>query len=576
MAGTKGALSPILINLTDSTGLNGGAGTPQAWVCGWINEGSSNFATLQSDGSFVTPTTVSCTVQANQGWQDSGTAVAAGQVVTISYVSGAWTADPATNGGSLYNANGCPDLPVPSDQTSYPIPGVAMGALVGKVGSAGTPFLIGNGPCPVPAGDTGELYLCINDDLTGTYGAGLTDNSGSITVQIDQGLDFYLVSSIATVTLAVETNGANRLVFVVSSTQPAPLPIFLGNVMQYTAYPYANPPGIAAPGPFDIFEFGYDAQFDVSAVNGFGLNLSFTYNDTSYGAAPSFGRNQIGAAFTTFIANEVNAGTPGASAFAELLYDGAIKGSTTVPPLVDNQFFAICDPNDMLQARIILGNAATSGLASYWDTTLAAFFADGNYLSIDLGGRTYTGECTVPSGSQLGTYSLTSTETGLTYSFPQPEPGLASALYVFQQAFSGTPAPDEGLLQDTIWEALCRGVALNGVFTEKTITKGGSTTAWNDPSTWYGLNPKQGNAVPVSHLYAKFLHYSTINGTDSRTDPNDNIPIMIGNAVYGFSMDENPIGPYTGPNVPSKTLTNVPGGATVSLVVGPWKLASPC
>lgn len=562
MAGTKGAIGPILINLTDSTGLTGGAGTPQAWVCGWINEGSSQFATLQPDGSFIAPTPASFTVQANETWQDSGVTIAAGQTVTVSYVSGDWTADPATNGGALYSANGCPGLLVPSDQTSYPITGVAMGALVGKVGSAGTPFFIGDGPCPIPAGDIGALYLCINDDLTGTYGAGLSDNSGSVTVQIDQGLAFNLVSSIATVSLATETNGANRLIFVVSSTQPAPLPVFLGNVMQYTAYPYPNPPGIAAPGPYDIFEFGYDAQFDVSAVNGFGLNLSFTYDGVSYGVDPSFGRKQIGAAFSTFIASEVKAGTAGAAAFTELLYDAAISGSTTAPPLVDQQFFAICDPNDMLQARITQGTTGTDGLTTYWDETLATFFKDGNYLSIDLGGRTYTGKCTVPTGGQLGTYKLASSETGLSYSFVQPTPGLASALYVFQQAFSGTPAPDEGLLQDTIWEALCRGVANDGVFTEKTITKGASTAAWNDASTWYA--PQS-----TCHLYAKFLHYSTILGTDSRSDTT-NLPIMVGNAVYGFSMDENPIGPYSGPNVPSKTLTNVTGGDTVSLVIGPW------
>ncbi|MQP66057.1 hypothetical protein GE253_11970 [Niveispirillum sp. SYP-B3756] len=567
MAGTENGISPISINLTDDTGLDGKIGTPRAWVCGWINEGSSEFQSLQQDGSFTTTPSTSVSVQANVGWQDSGVQVAAGQTVTVTYVSGDWTADPKTNDGNAYDANGCPGLIVPGSQTAFPMPGVTMGALVGKVGESGTAFLIGDGPQVMPSGDVGTLYLCINDDLTGAYGAGLADNSGSVTVQIDQGVNFYLVSSIDTVTLSTQTNGSNRLVFVVATAQPAPLPVFVGNVMQYTAYPYANPPGIAAPGPFDIFEFGYDAQFDVSAVNGFGLNLSFTYDGISYGADPSFGRKQIGAAFSTFIANEVTAGTPGASAFAELLYDAAISGSTSQPLLVGQQFFAICDPNDMLQARMIQGNTGTDTLTTYWDQTLAAFFADGNYLSIDLGGRIYSGECTVPSGGQLGTYSLTSTETDLTYSFSQPVPGLASALYVFQQAFAGTPAPDEGLLQDTIWEALCRGVAQNGVFS-KAVSKGESTAQWNDASAWYG-------AKSTCHLYAKFLHYGTLVGTDSRTDPNNNAPIMIGNAVYGFSMDENPIGSYTGPNVPSKTLTNVPGGATVSLVIGPWDVPPP-
>lgn len=562
MAVVEGIINPITINLTDATGLDGKTGTPAAWVCGWINEGSSEFQSLQQDGSFTTLPGTSVSVQANLGWQDSGVLVAAGQTVTVTYVSGDWTADPKTNDGNAYDANGCPGVVVPGSQTAFPMPGVTMGALVGRVGESGAAFLIGDGPQVIPSGDIGNLYLCINDDLTGAYGAGLADNSGSVTVQIDQGVDFYLVSSIDTVTLSTQTNGSNRLVFVVATAQPAPLPVFVGNVMQYTAYPYANPPGIAAPGPFDIFEFGYDAQFDVSAVNGFGLNLSFSYDDTSYGADPSFGRKQIGEAFTAFLSTEKAAGTKGTSAFAELLYDAAISGSTTVPPLVGGQFFAICDPNDMLQARIIQGSSGSDGLASYWDETLEKFFKDNKYLSIDLGGRIYSGKCTVPAVGQLGTYVLTSTETGLTYSFAQPEPGLTSALYVFQQAFAGTPAPDEGLLQDTIWEALCRGVALDGVFADA-VSNGESTAKWNDASKWYGVKS-------TCHLYAKFLHYSTIQGTDSRTDKEHRAPIMIGNAVYGFSMDENPIGPYTGHNVPSKTLANVPGGATVSLTIGPW------
>jgi len=58
-----------------------------------------------------------------------------------------------------------------------------MGALVARVGSNGV-FLVGDGPTSTPAGQTGRLYLCINDDLNHVYGAGLADNAGSIVVKV--------------------------------------------------------------------------------------------------------------------------------------------------------------------------------------------------------------------------------------------------------------------------------------------------------------------------------------------------------------------------------------------------------
>ena len=64
------------------------------------------------------------------------------------------------------------------------------------------------------------------------------------------------------------------------------------------------------------------------------------------------------------------------------------------------------------------------------------------------------------------------------------------------------------------------------------------------------------------------MHYAAIDGTDSRVSGKP--PIFYGNAAYGFSMDENPLGPYSGPNVPSKTMQNVPDGSTVTVYVGPW------
>ncbi|PKB15958.1 heme-binding protein [Flavobacterium sp. 5] len=120
-------------------------------------------------------------VNANQPWQDTGITVQPGKSITVSYNSGQWTADPDTNNGNLYGANGCTGIIV--TQSGYPIQNVNMGALIGQVGT-NAPFLIGNGPVATPTGQSGVLKLCINDDLNGEYGVGLADNIGSLQVRI--------------------------------------------------------------------------------------------------------------------------------------------------------------------------------------------------------------------------------------------------------------------------------------------------------------------------------------------------------------------------------------------------------
>lgn len=47
----------------------------------------------------------------------------------------------------------------------------------GSAGTGGNITLIGNGAA-TPSYQTGHLQLCINDDLEGEYGLGLTDNEG--------------------------------------------------------------------------------------------------------------------------------------------------------------------------------------------------------------------------------------------------------------------------------------------------------------------------------------------------------------------------------------------------------------
>jgi hypothetical protein len=125
----------------------------------------------------------SFTVQSTLPWQATGLMVPPGIEVTIDYQGGLWTADPSTNGGQPYNANGSPNNIVPANQTSNPVVGAHMGALVGRI-AGGAPFVIGDGPYAILTASGGALELCINDDLTGQYGKGLADNSGSVTMLI--------------------------------------------------------------------------------------------------------------------------------------------------------------------------------------------------------------------------------------------------------------------------------------------------------------------------------------------------------------------------------------------------------
>lgn len=380
-------------------------------------------------------------------------------------------------------------------------------------------------------------------------------------------IPFYPVTSVPRVRLSQVNLGGNQLLFVVSPTEPTALNILNNGPQKFGQYPYGpSAPNPAAPGPFDILEFGFKAQCDVSAVSGFGLNLRFSVAGTMgqrYGVNALVTRKQIGEAYKAFILREIGISRD-AHAFLGLLYDKPVIPTWAPPPTVDGQYFAISDPNDMLGALTgNFQNPTSHKLATYWDDTLKKFFADGNWLSVNLSNdavpNVYSGQCSA------GTYTLGNGSK--TYTFLNPlkdnPHGFAGAYYVFGQAFGPyTPSGsggDAGALQDNIWMALCRGVALAGVAT-KQIGNGESTGKWNDWKSWYGRGA-------TCDLYAKFLHYSDANGGDSRTSGQP--PIFIDHAAYGFGEDENPSGPYGGPPVPSKS-PDVPDGATVDVHVGQW------
>ncbi len=133
---------------------------------------------------------VSFTVEANQSWQSTGINIQSDSNVYIEAnrkKSKGWTADPKDNKGKLYGIAGSPDIKVSPSQPLYPVVNVPLGALVGRV-NGGTPFLITDGSA-ISGNLNGVLEFCINDDITGAYGAGLTDNQGSIT------LDLYGIST---------------------------------------------------------------------------------------------------------------------------------------------------------------------------------------------------------------------------------------------------------------------------------------------------------------------------------------------------------------------------------------------
>jgi len=118
-------------------------------------------------------------VQADIAWQNTGVQLSASETATITYQSGLWTANPNDNNGQLYDANGNPTFI--EAKPGYTMPGKNEGALIGRIGD--TVFFVGN-EAVTPSGLSGEIQLCINDDLTGEYGAGLTDNIEGIAVQI--------------------------------------------------------------------------------------------------------------------------------------------------------------------------------------------------------------------------------------------------------------------------------------------------------------------------------------------------------------------------------------------------------
>jgi hypothetical protein len=125
------------------------------------------------DGPSVPTDAKGVRVPASKDWVATGVYVIQGQPVTFE-VQGevqlsAAAGDRAKAAGAMSGRRAA----------GAPLPSILAGALIGKVGTNGQPFGIGDqGTIPMPAG--GELYLAVNDDARG-------DNQGEFAVQVKPG-----------------------------------------------------------------------------------------------------------------------------------------------------------------------------------------------------------------------------------------------------------------------------------------------------------------------------------------------------------------------------------------------------
>jgi hypothetical protein len=402
--------------------------------------------------------------------------------------------------------------------------------------------------------DKNAYYIFLQGDGTFAEAAGET----ATFINVNQGMTVNVPN--------VPNYGNNRLTITI--TEAGTVPAALSPVTGYTAYPFKVVPSVCPPGPYDIFEFGPNAQYDVSAVDAFGINLSFTVNNDplTYGTNPSVTRKQIGDAFSSFVLND-----PLGSGYVQLLYTNPV--GKDYPTVVEGQFSAIVSPKDWLA---IYPDAA--GLVNYWDATVNAFFASGNQISLFLNAATVDTYSGISDGTQ---YTLKGAASGVQVTIPASD---FTGNQGFIQAVRGigitNPTPQQqseydvfSQMEAAIFEALSRGVALDGVVpSNKTIAENYTSDAWTNLANWYtNHNNAYNNQPSVYDVYAKFFHYGTIGSNPAQNVFGLNTGKTFG-MVYGFSLDENPnVGSWSkNNNVPSKTDYNVGAGQDVVLTIGGW------
>lgn len=555
------ALTPITLNFNDLTNLEPQVG--KVWIGGWINGG-------QAVSSGV---------------------VQVANVVASSGVGGAPPAPPA--GPAL----GTPALTVTQNTANYgfnaqqPAPFVIQGTGFSTIATANTVAFFEDAAGTNPSPAKFSLTAATSTSITVAFGVNQGPTIGKplyarvtstwcLPLQADGTfataaapmVPFYPVSSMKQVSLATATTGNDRMLFVVSPTKP----VDTSSATQWGNFPVTVLPAdttTVPPGPFGFLEFGYNAQFDTTQVDNFGLNWSFVDDSAPqvvYGMLPQYAREDISGAsgaFAKFVAND-----PLGADFKPLLWT-----STVGPPpaVIDGQFTAIVAPKDWI--AIYTG----SPLVGYWTDTVNKFFASGNSLSITLSGTTYT-----------------ATSDGTQYAFnggAVVPKSLLDGTVPFQDPWNQLQPDDstvQGGLKDAVIESFSRGVALDGVWKagrQGTMPAGFSSNVWTDYRTWYSPGANTYDGAPRKYdVYAKFLHYSTKDGTDGR---NGGATLFGKNAdgyfgmAYGFSLDEspsintNPALKFPNNTWPASAAVNggsvtLTGGGSGTITFGPWKAAT--
>lgn len=149
------------------------------------------------------PQTSSAVVSANRSWTPTGATVRAGGRVQIS-AQGRWTLGAATVAAAL--ASGPDGVPGRTNPNAH-LPNANVGALVGRIGDAGKPFLVGSSYAATASAD-GELFLAINDGARDAV-----DNTGRVSASI-------IVSPPPQVVRPTITATAPRVTAPVQTTRP--------------------------------------------------------------------------------------------------------------------------------------------------------------------------------------------------------------------------------------------------------------------------------------------------------------------------------------------------------------------
>jgi hypothetical protein len=121
-------------------------------------------------------------IDANQSWQKVAIGLR-GRGVLHFKADGKWVFNPSQ---PAVDGDGAGNLST-AGRTRYSFSGEQgrEGQLIGKIGD-GAPFVAGaHGVHKIKRGERGPLYLVINDDIQQSAGAGLTDNSGHLTVHVE-------------------------------------------------------------------------------------------------------------------------------------------------------------------------------------------------------------------------------------------------------------------------------------------------------------------------------------------------------------------------------------------------------